>query len=66
MIDRAEAFKKKAYQRAANMATTDPDACHAYLELARQLRAMAELAEALKQAPNLRRGIWWPAAAAGQ
>jgi hypothetical protein len=59
MIDRAEAFKKKAlqYERAANMAT-DPDACRAYLELARQLRAMAELADALKQAANLRRGIW--------
>jgi hypothetical protein len=34
--------------------------------LSRQLRAMAEFAEALKQAANLRRGIWQPAPGVGQ
>jgi hypothetical protein len=61
MSERAEAFKRKAlqYERAASMAT-DPDACHAYLDLARQLRARAEQAEAFARVTNLRQGIWWP------
>ena len=43
MSERAEAFRRKAlqYERAASIAT-DPDACRAYLDLARQLRARAE------------------------
>jgi len=60
MNQRAEAIKRKAllYERAASMAT-DPDACRAYLDLARQLRAKAEVVEALEQAANLRRGVWF-------
>jgi hypothetical protein len=60
MNQRAEAFKRRAllYERAANMAT-DPDACRAYLDLARQLRARAEQAEAFALVSNLRQGIWW-------
>jgi hypothetical protein len=60
MNNRAEAFKKKAlqYERAANVAT-DADACRMYLGLARQLRVMAEQAEAFERAATLRQGIWW-------
>jgi hypothetical protein len=67
MIDRAESLRNKAlqYVRAAKMAA-EPDVCRTYLELALQLRATAELAEALKQAANLRRGIWWQAPGIGQ
>ena len=58
---RAEAFKRRArrYERATSIAT-DPDACRAYLELARQLRAMAQQAESFEQAAKLQHGIWWP------
>ena len=60
MSDRAEAFRKKAlrYERAAKMAT-DPNACHDYLDLARQLRAKAEEVDAFEQVANLRRGVWF-------
>ncbi len=60
MNNRAEAFKKKAlqYEGAASVAT-DPDACRTYLDLARQLRVMAEQAEAFERAATLRQGIWW-------
>ena len=53
MSDRAEAFRKKAlrYERAAKMAT-DPNACHDYLDLARQLRAKAEEVDAFEQVAN--------------
>jgi hypothetical protein len=63
MDNRAEGFKKKAlkYERAAEVAT-DADVCRMYLDLARQLRVMAEQAEAFERAPTLRRGIWWPEA----
>jgi hypothetical protein len=66
MSERAEAFRRKAlqYERAASMAT-DPDACRAYLDLARQLRARAEQAEAFARVANLRQGIWWPAPVRG-
>ena len=49
MSERAEAFRRKAlqYERAASVAT-DPDVRREYLELARQLRARAEQAEALR------------------
>jgi hypothetical protein len=59
-------FRRKAlqYERAATIAT-DPDACHAYLDLARQLRAGAEQAEAFALVSNLRKGIWWPAPSRG-
>jgi hypothetical protein len=62
MRERAEAFRRKAlqYEHAASMAT-DPGACRAYLDIARQLRASAEQAEAFARVANLRRGIWWPA-----
>jgi hypothetical protein len=62
MSERAEALRKKAlqYDRATSVAT-DPDARRAYLDLARQLRARAELAEAFERVANLRQGIWWPA-----
>ena len=61
MNQRAEAFKRKAlqYERAAGIAT-NPDARRAYLDLARQLRARAEQAEAFALVANLRQGIWWP------
>ena len=61
MSERAEAFRRKAlqYERAASIAT-DPDACRMYLDLARQLRAMAEQAETFALVSNLRQGIWWP------
>jgi hypothetical protein len=61
MSERAEAFRRKAlqYERAASIAT-DPDACRAYLDLARQLRARAEQAETFALVSNLRQGIWWP------
>jgi hypothetical protein len=63
MDNRAEGFKKKAliYERAAKVAT-DADACRMYLDLARQLRVMAERAEAFERTPALRQGIWWPEA----
>ena len=66
MNNRAEAFKKKAlqYERAANVAT-DADACRMYLGLARQLRVMAEQAEAFERAATLRQGIWWPVTGSG-
>jgi len=56
MDNRAEGFKKKAlkYERAAEVAT-DADVCRMYLDLARQLRVMAEQAEAFERAPTLRR-----------
>ena len=56
----ARSFKKRAlqYERAASVAT-DPDACRMYLDLARQLRVMAEQAEAFERAATLRQGIWW-------
>jgi len=59
MNNRAEAFKKKAlqYERAANMGT-DADACRMYLGLARQLRVMAEQAEAFERTASLLQGIW--------
>ena len=59
MSERAEAFRRKAlqYERAASVAT-DPDVCREYLELAHQLRVMAEQAEAFALVPNLRQGIW--------
>jgi hypothetical protein len=61
MGERAEAFRRKAlqYERAASIAT-DPDACRAYLDIARQLRARAEQAETFALVSNLRQGIWWP------
>ena len=60
MSDRAEAFRKKAlrYERAAKMAT-DPNVCHDYLDLARQLQAKAEQVDAFEQVANLRRGVWF-------
>jgi hypothetical protein len=60
MNQRAEAIREKAlkYERAAEVAT-DPTACSDYLNLARQLRAKAEVVEALEQAANLRRGVWF-------
>ena len=60
MNNRAEAFKKRAlqYERAASVAT-DPDACRMYLDLARQLRVMAEQAKAFERAATLWQGIWW-------
>ena len=66
MSERAEAFRRQAlqYERAASIAT-DPDACRAYLDLARQLRARAEQAEAFALVANLRQGIWWPALGRG-
>jgi hypothetical protein len=66
MTEWAEAFRRKAlqYERAAGIAT-DPDACRAYLDLARQLRARAEQAEAFALVSNLRQGIWWPAPGRG-
>ena len=66
MNRRAEASKRKAllYERAASMAT-DPDVCRAYLDLARQLRARAEQADAFARVANLREGIWWPAPGRG-
>jgi hypothetical protein len=66
MNERAKAFRKKAlrYERAASMAT-DPDACRAYLDLSRQLRARAEQAEAFERIASLRHGILWPAPARG-
>lgn len=62
MNERTEAFRRKAlqYERAASTAT-NPDACRAYLDLARQLRARAEQAEAFALVANLRQEIWWPA-----
>ena len=53
MSERAEAFRRKAlqYERAATIAI-DPDACREYLEIARQLRAGAEKAEAFALVPN--------------
>ena len=61
MSERAEAFRRKAlqYERAASIAT-DPEACRAYLDIARQLRARAEQAETFALVSNLRQGIWWP------
>jgi hypothetical protein len=38
---------------------TDPNACHDYLDLARQLRAKAEEVDAFEQVANLRRGVWF-------
>jgi hypothetical protein len=38
---------------------TDPNACHDYLDLARQLRAKAEEVDALEQVANPRRGVWF-------
>jgi hypothetical protein len=66
MNQRAKAFKRKAllYERAASMAT-DPDVCRAYLDLARQLRARAEQADAFARVANLREGIWWPVTGSG-
>ena len=66
MSERAEAFRRQAlqYERAASIAT-DPDACRAYLDLARQLRARAEQAEAFALVANLRQGIWWPVIGSG-
>ena len=66
MSERAEAFRRKAlqYERAASVAT-DPDVCREYLELAHQLRVMAEQAEAFALVLNLRQGIWWPAPVRG-
>ncbi len=61
MSQRAEGFKRKAllYERAASIAT-DPDVCRSYVDLARQLRAMAKQAEGLELTGSLRRGVWWP------
>jgi hypothetical protein len=61
MNQRAEELKRKAllYERTAGMAT-DPDACRAYLELARQLQVKAKQTEAFERIANLRQGIWWP------
>jgi hypothetical protein len=61
MSERAEALRRKAlqYERAASIAT-DPEACRAYLDLARQLRARGEQAEAFALVSNLRREILWP------
>jgi len=61
MSPRAKAYKRKAlrYERAATIAT-DPAASRAYLNLARQLRTMAQQADSLEQATKLRHGIWWP------
>ena len=66
MNERAEGFRRKAlqYERAAGIAT-DPDACRMYLDLARQLRVMAEQAEAFERAATLRQGIWWPVPGSG-
>jgi hypothetical protein len=66
MSERAEAFRRKAlrYERAASIAT-DPDVCRAYLDLAHQLRATAEQAEAFALVANLRQGIWWPVPGSG-
>jgi hypothetical protein len=63
MNNRAEGFKTKAlkYERAAEV-TTDAEAGRMYVDLARQLRVMAERAEALERTPALRQGIWWPEA----
>jgi hypothetical protein len=62
MNERAEAFRGRAlqYERAASIAT-DPDACRAYLDLSRQLRARAEVVEAFERVAYLRQGILWPA-----
>jgi hypothetical protein len=59
MSERAEAFRRKAlqYERAASIAT-DPDVRREYLEIARQLRARAQQAEAFALVLNLRQGIW--------
>ena len=61
MNERAEGFRRKAlqYERAAGIAT-DPDACRAYLDLSRQLRARAEEVEAFERVAHLRQGILWP------
>jgi hypothetical protein len=37
-----------------------------YLDLARQLRVMAEQAEAFERAATLRQGIWWSEASSRQ
>jgi hypothetical protein len=62
MSERAESLRRKAlqYEHAAGMAT-DPDVCRTYLDLARQLLARAEQAEAFARVAYLRQGIWWPA-----
>ncbi len=53
MSQRAEGFRTKAllYERAANIAT-NPDVSRVYVELARQLRAMAQQAEGLELTGN--------------
>jgi hypothetical protein len=55
--ERAEALGRKAlqYERAASIAT-DPDACCAYLDLSRQLRAKAEEVWAFERVAYLRQG----------
>ena len=61
MRQRAEGFRTKAllYERAASIAT-DPDVSRVYVDLARQLRAMAQQAEGLELTGQLRQGVWWP------
>ena len=61
MSQRAEGFRTKAllYERAASIAT-NPDVSRVYVDLARQLRAMAQQAEGLELTGQLRQGVWWP------
>jgi len=61
MSQRAEGFRTKAllYERAASIAT-NPDVSLVYVDLARQLRAMAQQAEGLELTGQLRQGVWWP------
>jgi hypothetical protein len=61
MSQRAEGFRTKAllYERAASIAT-NPDVARVYVDLARQLRAMAQQAEGLELTGQLRQGVWWP------